>query len=186
MKRIILICIVAVLALVAAGCAEVQSTVSAASSAVPVEESITLEASEPEPEPEPEPAWESLDDLLASHEWTAEAGTSGRVDEIILAASADAASVSDDILIEAQNYIGEVYPEFFADETTMEKLMFCGRLLEKACSENPDRWNNATLGMNTVQAIKYVYRGAETIEDEATQINMDEVAETMKLLGLID
>lgn len=166
MKRIILICIIAVSALSAAGCTEVQSTGSAA---VSVEESITLDASEPEPEPEP--AWESLDDLLASHEWTAEA---------------DAATVSDDVLIEAQNYIGDAYPNFFIDAGTMEKLMFCGQLLEKACGEVPSRHNNATLGWKTVKSIKYVYRGAEAVEDEATQTNMEAVGECLKQLGLID
>lgn len=181
MKRIILICIIAVSALSAAGCTEVQSTGSAA---VSVEESITLDASEPEPEPEP--AWESLDDLLASHEWTAEAETSSRVDEILLAAMADAATVSDDVLIEAQNYIGDAYPNFFIDAGTMEKLMFCGQLLEKACGEVPSRHNNATLGWKTVKSIKYVYRGAEAVEDEATQTNMEAVGECLKQLGLID
>lgn len=186
MKRIILICTVAALIFAIVGCTEPQSTVPDSSQAAPVETSIVPEVPNPDPEPEPESEWESLDDLLGSHEWTAEAGTSGRVDEIIMAASADAAAVTDDILVEAQNRIAEKYPDFFADEETMEQLMYCGRLLEKACSEDSSLRNNATLGMNTVQAIKYVYRGAETVADEATQINLEEVGETLKLIGLVD
>lgn len=190
MKRIILICTVAALIFAVAGCTESQSTVPESSQAAPVETAIISEVSDTAPDPgpklEPEPEWESLDDLLGSHEWTAEAGTSGRVDEIIMAASADAAAVTDDILAEAQNRIAEKYPDFFADEKTMEQLMFCGRLLEKACSEDGSLRSNATLGMNTVQAIKYVYRGAETVEDEATRINLEEVGEALKSLGLVD
>lgn len=188
MKRIITIGLAVALAFAVAGCTAAESTVATSSSLSEVDSTPIVEATasvSPEPEAEPAPAWESLDELLASHEWTAEEGTSGRVDEIILAASADATTVNDDILIEAQNYIVESYPDFFVDAETMEKLMYCGRLLEKACSRDKARRNNATLGMNTVQAIKYVYRGAEAVDDEATQMNMEEVRGILELFGLI-
>lgn len=186
MKRIILICMVVALIFAVAGCTEPQSTVAEASSTAPVETSIAPEMSEPapEPEPKPEPAWESLDDLLASHEWTTEAGTTDRVDEIVVASMLDCTEVSEGILEQAIEFIASNYHDFFVDAETMENLMYCGSLLDSAYNSQDGMLDYAKLGMDTLQAIKYVYRGIEEVDDEATVSNLSQVKESLVTLEM--
>ncbi|HIY04280.1 MAG TPA: hypothetical protein H9733_04900 [Candidatus Anaerotignum merdipullorum] len=41
----------------------------------------------------------------------------------------------------------------------------------------------AELGMDAVQTVKYVYRGAEAVEDEATKLNLEQVNESLTALS---
>ena len=84
-----------------------------------------------------------------------EANTSAKVDALALAAKQDIEEngVSDAKRDEAVTFIVEHYPDFYADNETME------------------------------QAVKYVYRGAESVEDDATQENLSQIRESLEAIG---
>lgn len=96
-------------------------------------------------------------------------------------ATEDAETATDVELETALNFIKENYPDFYVDNDTMEKSIYYGRLLECAYKEtDPDL---ADLGWKTVKAVKYVYREVETIETEATQINLEKIQEILDSLS---
>ena len=70
---------------------------------------------------------------------------------------------------------------FYKDTETMEKAIYYGYLLEYAF-EGSDK-NLAKLGQDVYQAIKYVYRGVENIEDEATQENLRQIEEDLEKIN---
>lgn len=39
--------------------------------------------------------------------------------------------------------------------------------------------------MDLEQAVKYVYRGAETVEDQATQENLNQIRKSLEALGIL-
>lgn len=80
---------------------------------------------------------------------------------------------------EALNFISTNYPNYFNDNETMEKAIYYGYYLEYAYSQNGSDNLYAKLGTDTYQAVKYVYRGAEKVEDESTQENLRQIEETL-------
>lgn len=111
-----------------------------------------------------------------------EPNTSAMVDAIILQAKADAENASEEELQFATSFIQENYPDFFTDNSVMEKVIYYGSLLEYAYQDT-DETVLAELGMDSVQTVKYVYRGAETVEDEATKLNLEQVGESLAMLS---
>lgn len=112
----------------------------------------------------------------------AQPNTSAMVDKIALQARDDAKSIDSAKTDEAISYIRDNYPDYFTDNATMEKAMYYGYLLEYAYKKT-DNKNYTDLGMDTYQAIKYVYRGAETVEDTATQENLKQIEDTLNKLN---
>ena len=104
------------------------------------------------------------------------------VDAIILQAKADAETATDEDLQAAFTFIKDTYPDFFTDNEVMEKVMYYGSLLEYAYRDTEET-TMAELGMDAVQTVKYVYRGAETVEDEATKLNLEQVNESLTALS---
>lgn len=111
-----------------------------------------------------------------------EPNTSAMVDAIILQAKADAETATDEDLQAAFTFIKDTYPDFFTDNEVMEKVMYYGSLLEYAYRDTEET-TMAELGMDAVQTVKYVYRGAETVEDEATKLNLEQVNESLTALS---
>ena len=111
----------------------------------------------------------------------AETGTSARVDEIAIQAKRDSNNVNESIKSEAVSFIKNNRKNFYKDTETMEKAMYYGYLLEYAF-EDSDR-DLANLGQDVYQAIKYVYRGVENIEDEATQENLRQIEEDLQKIN---
>lgn len=110
-----------------------------------------------------------------------EVGSTARADAIISQAKADAENPNESIGNEAASFIVSTYPEFYDSNETMEKVMYCGAYLEYA-----DFGDTSTkIGMDTVQAVKYVYRGADTVEDTGTQENLRQIGEALSEAGLI-
>lgn len=103
--------------------------------------------------------------------------TSARVDEIARQAKSDASYINDAFTLEAINYIKNNYPNYFTDNNIMEKTMYYGYLLEYAYENTNDLY--AELGMDTYQAVKYVYRGTESINDTSTQSNLEQIAKNL-------
>lgn len=103
--------------------------------------------------------------------------TSARVDEIARQAKNDALYIDDSITLEAINYIKDNYPNYFTNNDVMEQTMYYGYLLEYAYNNTNDLY--AELGMDTYQAVKYVYRGAESINDTSTRSNLEQIAKSL-------
>lgn len=112
---------------------------------------------------------------------TTEKGTSAKVDEIAKQAKVDANNINNSTKEEAIIFIKNNKNNFYKDIETMEKAMYYGYLLEYAF-ENTDK-NLAKLGQDVYQAIKYVYRGAESVEDEATQENLRQIEKDLQTIN---
>lgn len=113
-----------------------------------------------------------------------EANASAKVDALALEAKAAAAEgVTDEQRDEAIAFIVDHYPAYYADNETMEQAMAYGFWLEYAYKDDEASRDYAELGMDVAQAVKYVYRGAEEVEDDATQENLRQIKETLEKLG---
>ena len=111
-----------------------------------------------------------------------EANTSAMVDYIAAEAKESAnQAATDEKRDEALNFIASSYPEYFSDNDTMEQAIYYGYYLEFAYDINESQY--AELGMDVEQAVKYVYRGAEAVEDEATKLNLEQVNESLTALS---
>ena len=138
----------------------------------------TTEDAEPiaeEPEPEPAPAAEP------------EPNTSEKVDALALEAKAAVAEgVTDAQRDEAVTFIVDHYPDYYTDNEVMEQTMAYGFWLQYAYQDDVNSQTYAKLGTDVYQAVKYVYRGAETVEDDATQENLRQIQEHLETLGLVE
>lgn len=133
-------------------------------------ESIETEVATTEAEPAPET------------ETVPEANTSAMVDYIAAEAQKSAnQAATDEKRDEAIDFIASAYPEYFSDNDTMEHALYYGYYLEFAYDINESQY--AELGMDVEQAVKYVYRGTETVEDEHVQENLRQIAEILEALG---
>ena len=108
----------------------------------------------------------------------AETGTSAKVDEIASQAKNDANSITDEIKESAVSFIKNNKENFYKDNETMEQAMYYGYLLEYAYQSSDTAL--AQLGQDVYQAIKYVYRGIEAVEDEATQENLRQIEKDLQ------
>lgn len=172
-KKWIIIAVVAVVLIAAAvgGNTETQqpqtSGTQATSEAPEAQEPTTETVSETEAEAEPE------------------ANTSAKVDALALAAKQDVEEngVSDTKRDETVAFIVEHYPDFYTDNETMEQAISYGYWLEYAYESDESARDYAELGMDLEQAVKYVYRGAESVEDDATQENLSQIRESLEAIG---
>ena len=113
-----------------------------------------------------------------------EANTSAKVDALAREAKAVVAEgVTDGKRDEAVGFIVEHYPDYYTDNATMEQAMAYGFWLEYAYTGNEAARDYAELGIDVTQSVKYVYRGAEKVEDDATQENLRQVKERLETLG---
>lgn len=172
-KKWIIIAVVAVV-LIAAAVGENTETqqpqtsgTQATSEAPETQEPVTEVTSETENEAEPE------------------ANTSAKVDALALAAKQDVEEngVSDAKRDEAVAFIVEHYPDFYTDNETMEQAISYGYWLEYAYESDESARDYTELGMDLEQAVKYVYRGAESVEDDATQENLSQIREALEAIG---
>lgn len=114
-----------------------------------------------------------------------EANTSAMVDSIVNKAKADAEGQLDlDTCKEALSYLKDNYPNYFTDNETMEKVMYYGAFLEYSFEGKGINDTCATLGQDALQSVKYVYRGADSVEDQATQSNLEQVKESLDSASL--
>lgn len=149
------------------------------SGSAPDTEAVVTSTPEATPDPTVEPT------PTATPEPTPEPNTSEMVDYIYYQAKNDVGSgVSDAKRDEAVEYIRANYPNYYTDNEVMEKTMYYGYWLEEAYEGNGASDPYATLGMNVYQAVKYVYRGAETVDAQSTQENLSQIAEDLAVLGI--
>ena len=113
-----------------------------------------------------------------------EANTSATVDALARdAKDSVAAGVTDEKRDEAVAFIVEHYPDYYGDNETMEQAIFYGYWLEYAYADDEAARDYAELGMDMEQAVKYVYRGAEKVEDDATQKNLGQIKKSLEAIG---
>ena len=110
-----------------------------------------------------------------------EKGTSAKVDEIALQAKQDADSMNELIKNEAVSFIKNNRKNFYKDSETMEQAMYYGYLLEYAFRDSDK--DLARLGQDVYQAVKYVYRGVENVEQESTQENLKQIEEDLQRIN---
>lgn len=122
-----------------------------------------------------------------------EQGTTARVDEILLQSGNVAKQISEDqaksAWDEAFLYLKQHKEDFYESSEVMEHAMYYGEFIYRYIENNATASNIAELtdstraaydaGYNTVKAIKYVYCGAEKIEDESTQSALSEAKEAL-------
>lgn len=72
----------------------------------------------------------------------------------------------------------------FGGNETMEQMMYNGWLLEYTYDGNESMRDYYNLGMDAEQLVKYVYRGAETKDDQSTQENIKQIEESIQKIEL--
>lgn len=141
-------------------------------------------AEEPETETEAEPVVEQADETETGFDLA-------KANEKVLAISTEARAAAAEGVTDAQRdeavkFIADHYPNYYADNETMEQAMAYGFLLEYAYRDDEASQTYAWLGRDVEQAITYVYRRYETVEDEATQTNLEQIQEHLEELGLVE
>ena len=127
---------------------------------------------------------EQTADTSAPNVTEAAPNTSAKVDALALEAKAAVANgFTDKQRDEAVGFIVENYPNYYEGNELMEQAITYGYLLEYAYKDNDVARDYAELGMDLVQAVKYVYRGVESVLDDATRENLLQVRETLERLG---
>ena len=113
-----------------------------------------------------------------------EPNTSAKVDALAREAKDSVAEgVTEEKRDEAVAFIVEHYPDYFGDNETMEQAMFYGFWLEYAYADDEASRDYAELGMDMGQSVKYVYRGAEKAESDATQENLRQIKKSLEAIG---
>lgn len=110
-----------------------------------------------------------------------EPNTSSMVDALVTQARNDAETATEADLQAAVNFIKDNYPDYYDENEVTEKVMYYGALLQYYFQE--DASDLYILGRDALEATKYVYRGAENVETEATQINLESVKEVLDSLS---
>lgn len=103
--------------------------------------------------------------------------TTAVVDKLASIAKNDALSLDEDDVKEIIDIIREHFSAYYDGEKCMELYMYYGYLLDYAFDDSDPR---SSLGINLVQAIKYVYREAESIDDNHTQENLKQIQKSLE------
>ena len=123
-----------------------------------------------------------------------------RADGIIYKARDDVDMATEDeahtICEDAIRYIADNADDLHASNDIMEKIMYYGTFLEKYIEDNSNAGNISELsddvravyevGYNAVKAVKYVYRNAESVEDESTKNAVEDVRDALEMLEELD
>lgn len=123
---------------------------------------------------------DNMEEQQPEEEIAPEPNSSAMVDAIVLQAKADVQEAAEEDIDAALSFIKDNYPDYYTDNATMEKVIYYGSLIEYYYKDVDD--TKYSLGMDAVQAVKYVYRNAETVEDEATQENLRQIQESLDAL----
>ena len=104
-----------------------------------------------------------------------EHGTSQYVDYIYYKAKEDAVTATDEDLQAAFTWLKENTENYFSSQEYMELTMYYGELLEMKYKGTNNEYEK--LGWQAYKTIKFVYREVESVSDEATQDNLNELKE---------
>lgn len=102
--------------------------------------------------------------------------TSAMVDHIVRTAKADASgSDAETKAIAAFDWIVSTVPQWYDGPEIMEQAIYNGALVQYYYEGRDDV--RAAVGEDVIQSAKYVYRGVETVLDDATQENIRQIKE---------
>lgn len=113
-----------------------------------------------------------VSDFTVCPSFTAEQGTTEMVDQISLVAKNNVDRMTDDDVSNIIKIISDADHKFYNGPEEMERFMWYGYLLDHKFDDSDPR---SALGMDLYQAIKYVYRGIETVLDDATHENLAQI-----------
>ncbi len=156
-KKTVLICVIVVLIIIATVNLKNKPKETTSSTTVTSQSEVINTSTEPE-----EPS---------------EHGTSTYVDYIYYKAKYDAITATDDELQNALNWLKSNTENYFSTQENMELAMYYGELLEMTYKDLGNDYEK--IGWQTYKTIKYVYRGVESIEDETTQHNLNELKDLL-------
>lgn len=110
--------------------------------------------------------------------------TSLMVDSLIRKGKNKVDNATEEDLTTAINYIKDNIDNLFANNEVMENAIYYGSLLEYYYAIDHDSYNGfndirGEIGMDTVQAVKYVYRNTETPEDQHVTENIRQIKENL-------
>lgn len=127
-------------------------------------------------DPEATPTVEATVTPEPTEEVAPEQGTTAMVDHIISIAKEDAGGPDAEAkAVAAYEWIVENVPQWYDGLEIMERAIYNGTLVEYFYYVT-DRVRS-DIGADTVQSVKYVYRGVETVLDNATQENIRQIKE---------
>ncbi|MGG7210383.1 hypothetical protein [Clostridium baratii] len=104
-----------------------------------------------------------------------ERGTSEAVDEIYYVAKNKGTATSEELKT-AYEWIKSNTTNILKGQDNMEKAMYYGNILEMYSKDAEIK----KLGQNTIQMVKYVYRGAETALSDSVQKNLRQIKNSIK------
>ncbi len=110
--------------------------------------------------------------LITCPTFTAEKNTSSMVDQIAFTAKENASKLTDEQAAEIIEIIRNENPQFYDGPEEMEKFMWYGYLLDYKYEDSDPR---SALGTDLCQTLKYVYRNVETVLDDATKENLNQI-----------
>lgn len=120
-------------------------------------------------------------------EVTPEANTTEMVDKLVKDGKTAAKKASKDDTAIALEYIKTHINNLFESNDVMEQTIYYGSLLEYYYAIDNDPYKGfvsveGEIGMDAVQAVKYVYRNVESPEDTATIENINQINENLAKL----
>lgn len=110
-----------------------------------------------------------------------EHNTSAYVDYIAAKAKADAENATEEDIQAAVNWLKKNTGNYFSGSENMEKTMYYGELLEYKYKDTGNELEK--IGWQAFKTVKYVYRGAETVLDDATHNNLQELKDMLENLS---
>ena len=113
--------------------------------------------------------------------------TSLMVDSLIRKGRDKVDTATEEDLTTAMNYIKDNIDNLFASNEVMENTIYYGSLLEYYYAIDHDSYKGfndirGEIGMDAVQAVKYVYRNTETPNDEHVTENIRQIKENLAKL----
>ena len=121
----------------------------------------------------------TVTDYLNRPDFTAEQNTTEMIDQIAETAKNSAESMTDEQANEIINAIREADHDFYNGPEEMEKYMWYGYLLDYKYEDSDPR---SELGTDLCQAIKYVYRGSETVLDDSTHEDLLQIDKDLEAI----
>lgn len=119
----------------------------------------------------------SVESMIQSSLAGIEKNTTDALDKISQIAKDNAENATDEQINEAISAIRDNYPQYYDGPEQMELYMYYGYLLDFAFDDSDPR---SELGMDACQAIKYVYRNVETVLDDATKENLNQIEKDLQ------
>lgn len=106
-----------------------------------------------------------------------EHGTSAYVDYLFYKAKADSETATEEDLQSALDWLKNNVDNIFDNQESMELAMYNGEPLERKYKDSGNSFEK--IGWQAYKTVKYVYRGAESVDDQATIDNYSELKDLL-------